>query len=61
LDGYWERYIHSWDCLAALLCVTEAGGRVSDYSGGSDKLLTGDEVVATNGLLHDDVLRVLNE
>jgi myo-inositol-1(or 4)-monophosphatase len=60
LDGYWERYIHSWDCLAALLCVTEAGGRVSDYSGSTEKLLTGDEVVATNGLLHDDVLRVLN-
>ena len=60
LDGYWERYIHSWDCLAALLCVTEAGGRVSDYSGGSARLLTGEEVVASNGLLHDDVLRVLN-
>lgn len=60
LDGYWERYLHSWDCLAALLCVTEAGGRISDYSGGSAKLLTGEEVVGTNGLLHDEVLRVLN-
>lgn len=60
LDGYWERYIHSWDCLAGILCVTEAGGMATDYSGGTAKLLTGEELVATNGLLHEDVLRVLN-
>jgi myo-inositol-1(or 4)-monophosphatase len=60
LDGYWERYIHSWDCLAGILCVTEAGGRASDYSGSAAKLLTGEELVTSNGLLHEDVLRVLN-
>ncbi|HLU10167.1 MAG TPA: inositol monophosphatase family protein [Oceanobacillus sp.] len=60
LDGFWERYIHSWDCLAGILCVLEAGGKATDYSGGTSKLLTGDEIVATNGLLHEDVLRVLH-
>ena len=60
LDGYWERNIHSWDCLAGVLCVTEAGGAASDYSGGTTKLYTGEELVATNGLVHQDVLRVLN-
>jgi myo-inositol-1(or 4)-monophosphatase len=59
LDGFWERYIHSWDCLAGILCVTEAGGKATDYSGGTTKLLTGEELVATNGLLHEEVLRVL--
>jgi myo-inositol-1(or 4)-monophosphatase len=60
LDGYWERNIHSWDCLAGVLCVTEAGGAASDYSGGTAKLHTGEELVATNGLIHQDVLRMLN-
>jgi myo-inositol-1(or 4)-monophosphatase len=60
LDGYWEKHIHSWDCLAGILCVTEAGGRATDYSGGEARLLTGEELVATNRLLHDEVLRILN-
>lgn len=60
LDGYWEKHIHSWDCLAGILCVMEAGGRATDYSGGTERLLTGEELVATNGRLHEAVLRVLN-
>ena len=61
LDGYWERPLHSWDCLAGLLLVEEAGGQTSDYSGGKANLYSGAEVVATNGLLHDRVLAVLNQ
>jgi myo-inositol-1(or 4)-monophosphatase len=34
LDGYVERHIHSWDCLAGILLVSEAGGYVSDYLSG---------------------------
>lgn len=60
LDGYWERYLHSWDCLAGILCITEAGGKVTDYNGGTEQLYGGDSLVATNGLLHDEVLRLLN-
>ncbi|MFN8564697.1 MAG: inositol monophosphatase family protein [Anaerolineae bacterium] len=59
LDGFWERHIHSWDCLAGLLMVQEAGGRTSDYDGGVDALYTGASIVATNGLIHDEVLAVL--
>jgi len=29
--GYVETYIHSWDCLAALCLITEAGGRTSPF------------------------------
>ncbi|MCC6801813.1 MAG: inositol monophosphatase [Anaerolineae bacterium] len=60
LDGFWERHIHAWDCLAGLLMVHEAGGRASNFAGGSDGLYSGDEIVATNGLIHGDVLAVLN-
>ncbi len=61
LDGFWETYINSWDCLAGLLLVQEAGGTTSDYSGATTNLYTGRALVATNGLLHDGVLAVLNQ
>lgn len=32
-DGYWEMHLHPWDYLAGLLCVTEAGGVVTDFAG----------------------------
>lgn len=38
-DGYAELHINSWDCLAGLLMVREAGGRTNDFlgAGGLDK------------------------
>ncbi|MDP9405492.1 MAG: histidinol-phosphatase [Actinomycetota bacterium] len=54
-----ERDLKPWD-IAALECiVTEAGGRMTSYDGGSS-LATG-ETVCTNGLLHDEVLALLAE
>ena len=32
LIGYYEPHMNAWDCLAGLLLVEEAGGRVRDYS-----------------------------
>jgi myo-inositol-1(or 4)-monophosphatase len=58
LDAYWELKLHPWDVAAGLLIVDEAGGRVSDLSGGPAQR-SGFECVASNGLLHDDVLAIL--
>jgi myo-inositol-1(or 4)-monophosphatase len=58
LDGYWERGIAPWDVTAGAVIVAEAGGTVSDYRGGlfrSDRR----EIVASNGLVHDQLLEVL--
>lgn len=46
-DGYWERGVNSWDIAAGVVLVREAGGFVSDFSGGSDMLSKG-EIVAGN-------------
>ncbi len=59
LDGFWERRIHSWDVLAGICVVQEAGGTVTDIGGGTAKAFSGEEVVASNGLLHGDMLKVL--
>lgn len=55
LDAYAERYIGRWDYMAGALIVQEAGGTVTDYDG-SELFMQGDSVVATNGLIHADML-----
>jgi histidinol-phosphatase len=48
-----------WDCAALLPIVEEAGGRFTDWSG--RRTIHGGEAVATNGILHDEVLALLGE
>jgi myo-inositol-1(or 4)-monophosphatase len=57
LDGYYERGVKAWDIAAGTLILSEAGGRVTNYAGHELDLEVG-EVVASNGLLHADLLRV---
>jgi myo-inositol-1(or 4)-monophosphatase len=49
-DAFWEYDLKPWDVAAGALLVTEAGGKVTDYKGGSDYLF-GKEIVATNGII----------
>lgn len=57
-DGYWENGIASWDIAAGVLIVQEAGGRVSGYDGGPVDLFS-KKVVASNGIIHDELLEQL--
>lgn len=47
-----------WDAAALLPVITEAGGRFSDFSGVCTH--TSEQAVATNGLIHDEILAVVN-
>jgi myo-inositol-1(or 4)-monophosphatase len=58
LDGYAEQYIGQWDYMAGSLIVKEAGGIVTDYAG-SDDFTEGNSVVATNGVIQQDLLTVI--
>ena len=58
LDGYAEQYIGQWDFMAGSLIVMEAGGTVTDYSGSSD-FTQGNSVIATNGIIQQDLLEVI--
>lgn len=55
-DGYWEMYLAPYDLAAGAVVVQEAGGRVTDYDGGQEWLFGG-RVVATNGLVHEELRR----
>ena len=46
IDGYLEDHINSWDVAAAMVVVTEAGGRVNDFFAG-DGIRTGGPILAT--------------
>ena len=60
LDAYAERYIGQWDYMAGALIVQEAGGRVTNYAG-DDYFMEGDSVVATNGVVHQDLLEAIKQ
>ena len=58
-DGYWELCTGPWDVAAGGLLVEEAGGRVTALDGGPLRLEK-PSIVASNGRIHDEMLRVLN-
>ena len=60
LDGYWEFAIQPWDISAGVLILREAGGRVTSANG-SEYVLSSDSILVSNGLLHEQMLRVLSE
>ncbi len=57
-DGFWELKLHPWDTAAGWLLVAEAGGVVTDISGGSYGL-DSSGILASNGKIHDDMFRIL--
>jgi myo-inositol-1(or 4)-monophosphatase len=57
-DGYWEIDQSPWDIAAGGLIVVEAGGRMSNFRGGPFDIYRG-ETVASNGAIHEAILRVL--
>ena len=58
LDGFWEVHLGPWDVAAGSLVVSEAGGRVTDFSGGDDYIFGG-HIAASNGRIHENMLKVL--
>ena len=59
LDGYWEHRLGSYDVAAGILMVTEAGGTVTDISGQSVTVQSPVSVVVSNGLIHNELVSVL--
>lgn len=57
-DGFFELHLAAWDVAAGSLLVTEAGGRVTDFSGGDRWLDRGNIVGAPPGV-HGELLRMI--
>jgi myo-inositol-1(or 4)-monophosphatase len=59
-EGFWEQKLHPWDIAAGALLVQEAGGRVTGVDG-SLYSSRGGSVLATNGPVHEEMLRTIRE
>ena len=59
-DGFWEFGLAKWDTAAGVLLVEEAGGKVTDFAGNPYQL-GGPVILATNGLIHEEIRAVALE
>jgi myo-inositol-1(or 4)-monophosphatase len=57
-DGFWEEGLRPWDVAAGVLLVEEAGGSVSYYDGSPFNIYA-PPILASNGIVHQDMMRVL--
>jgi hypothetical protein len=59
-DGFWEVRLNPWDMAAGSVIVQEAGGRLTDFRG-NELSIYEQELVASNGHIHQTMLNILNE
>ena len=55
-EGFYEYGLHPWDVAAGAFIVQQAGGKVTDFSGGTGFIFNG-ELLASNFTLHEELLR----
>jgi myo-inositol-1(or 4)-monophosphatase len=60
LDGFWELQLNPWDTAAGKVIVDEAGGKITNYAG-KPYSIYGKTILATNTLIHSEMLGVLKE
>ncbi|SDP89937.1 myo-inositol-1(or 4)-monophosphatase [Rhodoferax sp. OV413] len=58
LIGYYEPHINSWDCLAAIVLVQEAGGTVNDFLA-DNGLHDGNPIIAAGAQLYGPLLALI--
>ncbi len=59
-EGFFELKLSPWDIAAGSLLITEAGGVITDFGGGSDYLSTGN-IVAGNRDVHREIAEKIRE
>lgn len=59
LDGFWEHGLQPWDAAAGALLIEEAGGSLTDFTGGN-KYLFGRTLVASNGRIHPELFEIVS-
>ena len=57
-EGFWEENLNPWDTAAGLIIASEAGGKISDFSGNQYNI-NKNEILATNGKIHKEMLGLL--
>lgn len=61
IDGYFEKVLKPWDIAAGALILEECGGRITDYAGHYPALDKPSSVVASNGVIHQQLLDIIQK
>ena len=59
-EVFYEYGLHPWDIAAGVIILREAGGCISDFSGG-ERNLNGDEIVAANKGVYPEILEIVSK
>jgi myo-inositol-1(or 4)-monophosphatase len=59
-EGFYEYGLNAWDVAAGTLIVSQAGGKITDFSGGGNYIF-GRELLATNNAIHTEILGELKK
>src|SRR5204863_4304370 len=57
LDGFWELFLQPWDTAAGRILLEEAGGRITDFKGGTFSIDLR-EILASNAKIHNEMIAV---
>jgi len=61
IDGYFEKKLKPWDMAAGSLILEEAGGKITDYEGNPIDFSKPSSCIASNGKIHDSMLRIIKK
>lgn len=61
IDGYFESRLKPWDYAAAALILQEAGGAITDYSANYPPMDKPSSVIASNGIIQDQLHSIIQE
>jgi myo-inositol-1(or 4)-monophosphatase len=59
-DAFFEHALHSWDVAAGIFILKQAGGRVTDFSGG-DNFLFGGELIAASTNFFENFYGIIHQ
>jgi myo-inositol-1(or 4)-monophosphatase len=59
-EAFYEYSLQPWDVAAGSLIVQQAGGKVSDFSGGNTYIF-GQELVCTNANIYEEFLKIVKQ
>lgn len=60
VDGFWELDLKPWDMAAGKIILVEAGGIITDFKGNEHSLF-GDNTLASNGLIHQQMIDIIKK
>ena len=59
-EGFYEYSLKPWDVAAGTIIISEAGGKVSDFSG-NDNFIFGQQIVCSNSLIFDEFQTIVSK